>query len=145
MSANLDLGRAGVGDAAPEAVSRPTGDLLVRRLEAIELGLGELLEIEEGIVRAVDRTDQLVELELDRGAVSVLRVLDEEDHEERNDRRRRVDDELPGRAEMEDRSGDKPADDERSRSDEGDGVTGRAGGPLREPIEERAAVHLERS
>ena len=53
--------------------------------------------------------DQLVELELDRLGVAVLRVLDQEHHQERDDRRAGVDDQLPGVAEAEERPGDEPS------------------------------------
>jgi hypothetical protein len=59
-------------------------------------------------VCAIRRTDELVELDLNRGAVAVLRVLDQEHHEECHDRGRRVDHELPAVAEAEDRTADKP-------------------------------------
>ena len=50
---------------------------------------------------SLGRADQLVELDLNRLPVAVLRVLDDEDHEERDDRGRGVDDELPRVAESE--------------------------------------------
>ena len=56
-------------------------------------------------------SDQLVELDLNSLGVPVLRVLDQEDHQERDDGRSRVDDELPGIAESEERSGDDPDQD----------------------------------
>jgi len=40
--------------------------------------------------------DELIELHLDRGAIPVLRVLNQEDHKEGHDRGAGVDDELPG-------------------------------------------------
>ena len=81
-------------------------------MEPVELRLGQLLEVEERVVRTVERADDLVELDLNGRAVAVLRVLDQEDHEERDDRGRRVDDELPGVAEAEDRPADDPDDDD---------------------------------
>jgi hypothetical protein len=42
------------------------------------------------------RADQLIELGLYRGAVAILGILDQEDHQERDDGRARIDDELPG-------------------------------------------------
>jgi hypothetical protein len=72
----------------------------------------ELLEIEQRVVRALRRADQLVELDLDRFGVAVLGVLDQEHHQERHDRRRRVDHELPGVAEIEQRPADQPGHDQ---------------------------------
>lgn len=53
-----------------------------------------MLDTDE-VVLGMARTDQLVELGLD-GAVAVLRVLDQEQHQEGDDRGAGVDDELPG-------------------------------------------------
>ena len=97
-----------------------------------------LRELEALLVLLVD---QLVQLELDSRAVTVLGVLDEEDHEEGHDRRCRVDDELPRRREAEDRAGDEPADDEPELSDEGDWMTARARGLLGEAVQIGAAIH----
>ena len=129
-SVGLDLGHAGVYASSPQVGARPLGELDVSRLEAVELRLGELLEVEELVVCTFDRTDQLVELELDSGTIPVLSVLDEEHHEERDDGRRRVDDELPRRPEVEDRSRDEPGEDECDGSDERDWVARRACGVL---------------
>jgi len=71
-------------------------------------------------VCAFHRTEELVELDLNRGTVSVLRVLDQEDHEERHDRGRRVDDELPGVAEAEEGAADEPQGDQRHGGGERD-------------------------
>ena len=62
-------------------------------------------------IRALARlggADQLVELHLDCLGVAVLGVLDQEHHQERHDRRARVDHELPRVAVTEDRAGDRP-------------------------------------
>jgi hypothetical protein len=48
-------------------------------------------------VRAFDGAYDLVELDLERRSVAVLRVLDDEDHQEGDDRRRRVDHQLARR------------------------------------------------
>src|ERR1044072_7982587 len=87
--------RAGrAGPAAGRGVVAPV---------ARELLILEVLEIEQRVVRALGRADQLVELDLHRLGVAVLRVLDEEHHEEGDDRGRSVDYELPGIAQAEDR------------------------------------------
>ena len=70
-------------------------------------GLGQVLYPDK-IVLAVAGADYLVELGLYRGAVPILGVLDEEHHQERDDRRSRVDDELPRLRELEDRSRKRP-------------------------------------
>ena len=52
--------------------------------------------------------DQFVEFGLKGGAVAVLRVLKDEDHQECNDRRRRVHHQLPGLGKIEDRTCGRP-------------------------------------
>ena len=66
-----------------------------------------MLDADEPILRT-GRSDELIQLRLDRGAISVLRVLDHENHEESHDRRPGVDDELPCIGEMKYRAHDGP-------------------------------------
>ena len=54
---------------------------------------------------SLDREDEFGQLELQRHGVAVLRVLNQEHHQERHDRGRGVDDELPGVAVAEQRPG----------------------------------------
>ena len=54
-----------------------------------------MLDADEGVLALAD-ADQLVELRLKGRAVPVLGVLDQEHHEEGDDRRAGVDDQLPG-------------------------------------------------
>ena len=60
-----------------------------------ELLLTQLLDANV-VVLGGAHSDQLIELGLDRRPVSVLRVLDQEHHEEGHDGGAGVDDELPG-------------------------------------------------
>ena len=55
---------------------------------------------------------------MDRLSVAVLGVLDKEDHEERNDCRGGVDDQLPGVREMKRRPGNDPDQDNQERARE---------------------------
>src|SRR5262245_17649767 len=64
-------------------------------LEMLDLVVREILEVHELRARTLDRADELVELKVQRLGVAVLRVLDQEHHQEREDRGARVDDELP--------------------------------------------------
>ena len=62
--------------------------------------------------------DQLVELDLERVGVAVLRALDQEHHQEGDDRRAGVDHELPRVAEAEQRPADRPQEDHEQRGAE---------------------------
>src|SRR5437868_4917553 len=55
-------------------------------LKAQELLVREGLQVDHPGARPVDRAQELVQLEVNRARVAVLRVLDEEDHEKRDDR-----------------------------------------------------------
>ena len=54
---------------------------------ALDLGIGEVLDPDELVARIAHRPDQLIELEVDGFGVAVLGVLDHEHDEERDDRR----------------------------------------------------------
>ena len=75
------------------AVGAHLGVFLV---DGIELCVAQLLNIHHLVLRFVDRVYQLVEFQVDSACVTILRVLDDEDHEERDDGRAGVDDQLPG-------------------------------------------------
>ena len=94
---------------------RPAGELLVVLAQQIERLVVELLEIEEHVARLLRHPDQLVDLDMHGGGVAVLRVLDHEHHQEGDDGGRRVDHELPGVAEAEERPQHRPNDDARER------------------------------
>ena len=63
-------------------------------MKLLELFVREFLDSDE-LIFGLRRADQLIQLGLHCSAVSILRVLNEENHEERDDRRSRIDDELP--------------------------------------------------
>ena len=109
--------------------------LRVVSLEGVELGLGEVLEVRHGGLRPLQGAQQLVQLDLHGHAVAVLGVLDQENHQKRDDGRPRVDHELPGVAELEDGAGDGPEQDDQHGQAERDGMTRRPGGRLGEPCE----------
>lgn len=76
-----------------------------------------MLYTHERVVRGAD-ADELVELDLDGRAVAVLRVLDQKDHQERDDRRSGVDHQLPRVAVFKNRASDGPDDDDAESEDE---------------------------
>src|SRR4029078_12551304 len=57
--------------------------------------VAEVLDVHHLIACCSDGEDELIELQVDRLGVAILRVLNEKDHQERHDRRACVDDELP--------------------------------------------------
>src|SRR5215831_17167756 len=77
------------------------GKFMVVRPNAVKLGFVQFFEIEQGIVRAFQYPDDFVELDLHGLGVAVLGILDEKDHEKRDNRRARIDYELPCIAKME--------------------------------------------
>src|SRR5215475_5361632 len=54
-----------------------------------------MLDADEHVLH-LTHPDKFVELDLDRGVVAILRILNQEDHQEGDNRRPRIDDELPG-------------------------------------------------
>jgi hypothetical protein len=88
--------------------------------------------------------NQLVELDLYRQRVLVLRALDQEHHEKRDDRRSGVDDELPGVGEMKERAAYEPHTDDEEREAEGPGTPGPSRDPRRELLETMAELIVSR-
>ena len=86
-------------------------------LEFFEFIFRHLIEVDEAVARFFHGMNQLIELELHDLGVAVLRVLNEEHHEEGDDGRAGVDDELPGVREAEERPGRRPDDDGGHRED----------------------------
>jgi hypothetical protein len=80
--------------------------------QAFDGFLVQILKIEHRITGQLGGADQLVEFGLNRGAIAVLRILDQEHHQERDDRGAGVDHQLPGVAEMEQRSARRPTGDD---------------------------------
>src|ERR671927_112636 len=94
-------------------------------------------------MRPVYRSDQFIQLQLHRSTVPVLGVLDEEHHQESDDGRARVYDQLPGVAEPEYGTGDSPNQDDEHGSNESSGVSRGMGGPLSKAGEQRVMVHRD--
>jgi hypothetical protein len=89
-------------------------------VQSLKFVFGQVLGIGEAIFRLADYQDQFGELQLQRHGVAILRVLDQEHHQERHDGGGRVDHQLPGVAVAEQRSGQRPDDDQRRRDQERD-------------------------
>src|SRR5688572_28301478 len=111
--------------------ARPPSDVLASRalgllserlelpLQALKLLVREVLHVDELVARLGDRADQLVELELNHARVAVLSALNEKEHQERDDRRARVDHELPRVGELKQRACDRPGGNRSEREQEG--------------------------
>ena len=109
-------------------------------VEDLHLVFAQILDVDEPVTRPLDGGDQLVQLQMDRLRVLVLGSLDEENHQKRNDGRRRVDDQLPTverrfRPADEQRVCEEPDDDRPDGDCEGPGAAGPVGGPAGEVFE----------
>src|SRR6185369_917239 len=63
--------------------------------QTIELFIGESIEIHKPGTRTLNRPQQLVQLDVERLGIPDLRVLQQKDHQERDDRGTGVDHQLP--------------------------------------------------
>jgi len=99
-------------------------------LKLFELLIGELLKVHQLSSSASQRADQLVQFQMHRLGVAILCVLDDEHHEKGNDRRSRVDDQLPCVREAEHQAADGPCDDDEAGEQKGPGGTD----PLRNAV-----------
>jgi hypothetical protein len=93
--------------------------------------VGQVLYADEKVLRSAD-TNELVQLDLDRGRVAVLGILDEKDHQEGNNSRACVDDELPGIGKLKQRPADRPGKDGSQGKGEDPGSSGFPRGDLRD-------------
>src|SRR3954470_3336260 len=87
----LDVRGVGVEAPALQALARLGREASVARAVLLKALVVDLLEVEECIVGALGGADQLVQLELDRGRIAVLRVLDQKHHQKGDDRGAGVD------------------------------------------------------
>lgn len=81
------------------------------------------------------RPQQFVELDLDGLAITILRILNQEYHQEGHNRRRGVDDQLPGITEVKYRTQNRPNDDGAKSQSERHWATHHAGGDSSEVLE----------
>ena len=84
---------------------------LVRGLSELFNVLFRLLLDTPELVESLTSSDQLVELGVDGGGVSVLGVLNEEHHQKSDDRRTRIYEKLPDLGEVEEWSAESPQKD----------------------------------
>jgi hypothetical protein len=87
------------------------------RLHLFELLLAHMFEANHAGTRLGDGAQQFVGLQVDRLRITVLGRLDEKDHQEGDDGRAGIDDQLPGIRIIECRSGHGPCNDDHARKD----------------------------
>lgn len=122
VRSSAGLGGAGIRLTKPERGSRLLGESRVAGAYRIELPILEFLEIQESVVCAGGRPKQFIELDLYGLSVSVLRVLDEKDHEKRHYGCPGIDHELSSVTETKERASDEPCQDDAHSQDEGPGL-----------------------
>src|SRR5262245_13922138 len=101
-------------------------------MQPLEIVFLHVLDRRNAVLRALERDDELGELELERERVAILSVLDQEYHEECHDRRRRVDDELPSVAVAEEGAARSPDQDDHQGYHEGLRLSREIRGPVRQ-------------
>eukprot|EP01037_Dinobryon_pediforme_P014981 gene14980-15119_t len=99
--------------------------------------VAELVEPEQSVAGVLVGADELVELELDHPRVPVLRVLQQEHHQEGDDGGAGVDDELPGVGILEIGAADPPQDHDGAGRGEGVRLAELATDPLGEAGKQR--------
>src|SRR6266566_5829653 len=93
-----------------------SADALELFFELFQILVRKLFKINEFISRAFDGANNLIKFQMNGFGIAVLGVLNQEHHEEGNDRRSGVDDELPGIGKVKRRSGEKPHEDDEHSS-----------------------------
>jgi hypothetical protein len=108
------------------------GENEIVRAQGVELFFGELLDVQELVLGSTKGADDLVELDVHCLTIAVLRLLNDEDHQERDDRCSGVDDELPCVAESEVRAGHAPQHNQEESGSKGARVSNGPRGCTRE-------------
>eukprot|EP01036_Dinobryon_divergens_P040135 gene40134-53026_t len=106
------------------------GQRLVAPPEIIQAVLLQLFQVQQGVVGAFGGADQLVDLDLQGLGVAVLRVLDQEHHEEGDDGGAGVDHQLPSVRKAEHRPADSPKGHYGDRCQKGQRAAKGCGNPL---------------
>jgi hypothetical protein len=91
--------------------------LLVPVRESLEFVVGQVLDVDHLVLRLVDRFNDLIEFEVNRARIPVLRILDQEHDQKCDDSRAGIDNELPGIGVLEVRARNEP---QRDRSEGGE-------------------------
>lgn len=104
-------------------------------LQFFQFVIGEFLKIDKFISRAFDRANDLIEFQMKRFGIAVLRVLNNKYHQKGDDGGACVDNELPCIGKMKDGAGREPDRDNDKRDDKSPGAAKRDGRSVRETAE----------
>jgi hypothetical protein len=120
MTRRPDLWRSSILLAATEIRSRLLCQFFIAGPNVVEFVLLKLLQIEQRDVSSLRHAQQFIQLHLHGLAIAILGVLNQEHHQEGDDRGRRVDDELPAVAALSQSTREHGT----GRDDEGNRLTG---------------------
>jgi len=98
-------------------------NLLELFFELFQVFVRKLFKIHKFISRAFDGAKELIQFEVDRFGVAVLRILDQKHHEEGHDGRGGIDDQLPGIGKMKRWAGQNPHKDDEHSSGKSPGAS----------------------
>ncbi len=91
-------------------------------LQFIEVLVGKFFKIDKFVSRSPQCAQKFIQFQMDGFGVAILRVLNEEHHQERHDGRPSVDDQLPCVRKMEVRAGQTPNDNNKNGASERPGA-----------------------
>jgi len=123
---------AGIQLPMTQRFARCACEIFIARAKPFEICFFEAFEVKQRIVRTAHGANQFVEFELDGVAIPILGILNQKYHQECDDRRAGIYDQLPGIAELEYRPCDAPDYDDRSGNDECRRMARGSRRPLRE-------------
>lgn len=87
-------------------------------VQRVEFLVAQIFQINQMISRALYAADQFVELQMHGAGVAVLCILNEKNHQERDDCRKRIDYQLPGVKRIPQFVTERPGDDQQNGEDE---------------------------
>ena len=99
-------------------VHRFLADAFELLFKFFQILIGKIFKIDQFVSRVFERADDLVELQLKCLSIAVLRVLNEEHHQEGDDGRASINDKLPCVRKMKRRPGRAPDNDDQNRNGE---------------------------
>ena len=100
-----------------------------------QLVLGQRFHVDQAIAGPVDGGDDLVQFEVQRQGVLVLRPLDEEHHQKCHDGGAGIDDQLPGVGKMKEGPRHQPGHDDQRRRGKRPGASRPGGDQMRHPLQ----------